>query len=123
LAEGGNAFYAVRWAPLPDLAADLLAPPLIRLGVPLPLAGKAFLVLSFALIAGGTVWLNRIVTARWRWWPLLGFLLLYNRSFLWGFINYLFGLGLALCGLALWLTLERRPRTRLLLSLAVALVG
>jgi hypothetical protein len=121
LAEGGNAFYAVRWAPLPDLAADLLVPPLIRLGVPLPFAGKAFVVLSFALISGGTVWLNRTATGRWRWWPLLAFLLLYNRSFLWGFINYLFGLGLALCGLALWLTLERRPRTRLLLSLPMAL--
>ena len=34
-------------------------------------------------------------------WPLLAFLLLYNRMFLWGFLNYLFGVGVALIGVAL----------------------
>jgi hypothetical protein len=108
IGEGGNAFYAVRWAPLPDLAADLVVPLLARL-LPLELAGKLFLVLIFALIAGGTLWLNRVATGRWRLWPLLAFLLLYDRILLWGFINYLFGLGLALCGVALWLAFEDRP--------------
>jgi hypothetical protein len=108
IAEGGNAFYAARWAPLPDLAADLVVPALARV-MPLELAGKAFLVLTFALIAGGTVWLNRVATGRWRMWPLLAFLLLYDRILLWGFINYLFGLGIAICGLALWLELEDGP--------------
>ena len=93
LAEGGNQFYAVCWAPLPDLAADLVVPALAHV-IPLELAGKLFLVLIFALIAGGTLWLNRAATGRWRLWPLLAFLLLYNRILLWGFINYLFGLGL-----------------------------
>src|SRR5580658_873254 len=85
IAEGGNAFYAVRWAPLPDLAADLIVPVLARV-MPLELAGKLFLLLISALIAGGVVWLNRVATGRWRLWPLLGFLLLYNRILLWGFI-------------------------------------
>jgi hypothetical protein len=40
-------------------------------------------------------------------WPLLAFLLLYNRTFLWGFLNYLFGIGVALTGTAMWLALER----------------
>ena len=60
------------------------------------------------LIAGGTVWLNRAATGRWRLWPLLAFLLLYNRIFLWGFLNYLFGIGLALVAAAAWLSLERK---------------
>ena len=77
--------------------------------MPLELAGKLFLVLTFALIAGGTLWLNRVATGRWRLWPLLAFLLLYDRILLWGFLNYLFGLGLAICGLALWLALEDKP--------------
>src|SRR5205085_9775505 len=34
-------------------------------------------------------------------------LLLYNRTYLWGFLNYLFGIGIALGGAALWLALER----------------
>ncbi len=111
LVEGGNQFYAVRWSPLPDLAEDLLVPALAHL-VPLELAGRLFLVLTFALLAGGTLWLNRVATGRWRWWGLLGFLLLYDRILLWGFLNYLFGLGIALCAIALWLALEEAPRWR-----------
>jgi hypothetical protein len=120
IATGGNEFYAVRWAPLPDLAADLIVPALAQ-AMPLELAAKLFLVLSFALLAGGTLWLNRIVSGRWRWWPLLAFALLYNRSFLWGFVNYLFGLGVALCGVALWLRLEERRWLRTPISAAVAI--
>ena len=120
IAGDGNEFYAVRWAPLPDLAADLVVPLLARV-MPLELAGKMFLVLGFALLASGTLWLNRIVSARWRWWPMLAFALLYNRSFLWGFINYLFGLGVALCGIALWLALDERRWLRVPVSAAVAL--
>jgi hypothetical protein len=122
LAEGGNAYYAVRWAPLPNLAADLIVPSVARL-MPLALAGKMFLVAIFALMAFGVAWLNRVVAGGWRLWPLMAFLFLYNRVFLWGFINYLFGLGVAFCGVALWLTMERgRIWLRILSSAGVALI-
>jgi hypothetical protein len=121
LAEGGNAFYAVQWAPLPNLAQDLIVPPLARV-MPLDIASKLFLVATFGLIAGGAVWLNRVATGAWRMWPLLTFMLLYNRTFLWGFLNYLFGVGVALAGTALWLALEReRLWLRALASTFVAL--
>jgi hypothetical protein len=121
LAEGGDAFYAVRWLALPNLAQDLIVPPLTRV-ISLDLAAKLFLVMVFALMAGGAMWLNRIAAGGWRLWPLLGFLLLYNRIFLWGFVNYLFGVGVALCGTALWLALEeRRWWLRVLASSLVAL--
>jgi len=107
LAEGGDTYYTVQWAVLPNLAEDLIVPPLARV-LPLDIAAKLFLVMIFALMAGGTMWLNRVVTGGWRPWPLLGFLLLYNRILLWGFLNYLFGIGVALGGTALWLALERR---------------
>jgi len=121
LAEGGNAFYAVRWVALPNLAEDLIVPPLARV-LPLDTAGKLFLVMIFALMAGGAVWLNRCATGGWRLWPLLAFLLLYNRILLWGFLNYLFGIGVALVGTAAWLALEgRRWWLRVLASSLVAL--
>jgi hypothetical protein len=121
LATGGDRFYAVRWAPLPNLAEDLVVPPLARL-VPLETAGKLFLVLIFALIAGGAVFLNRVATGGWRLWPLAAFLLIYNRTLLWGFLNYLFGIGIWLIGLGLWLALEgRRPSLRVLISCLAAL--
>jgi hypothetical protein len=121
LTEGGNAFYVVHWAPLPNLAQDLIVPPLARL-MPLELASRLFLVMIFGVIAGGTIWFNRVVTNGWRIWPLLSLLLLYNRSFLWGFANYLFGVGIALCGIALWLALEKKSwRIRAFASSLVAL--
>jgi hypothetical protein len=122
LAEGGDQFYAVRWAPLPNIAEDLIVPPLARL-TSLETAGKLFVIMTFGLIAGGALCLNRAATGGWRIWPLAAFLLLYNRTLLWGFLNYLFGLGAALLGVALWLALEgRRPSLRVVASSIAALV-
>jgi hypothetical protein len=122
LTTGGNAFYAVRWAPLPNLAGDLIVPMLARV-MPLDLAGKLFLVMIFGLIVGGAASLNRITHGGWRLWPLLTVAFLYNRQFLWGFVNYLFGLGVAVCGAALWLWLEpARIWLRLIASALVALL-
>ncbi len=121
LAEGGNQFYAVHWQPLPNLAQDLIVPPLARL-MPLELASTLFLVAIFGLVTSGAIWLNRVATGAWRMWPLLAFLLLYNRMFLWGFLNYLFGIGVALAGAALRLALEReRWWLRTLSAMIVAL--
>lgn len=119
LSEGGNAFYAVQWRPLPNLAQDLIVPPLARL-VSVAFASKLFLVVSFGMTAAAVVWLNRLATGGWRIWPLMAFLFLYNRVFLWGFVNYLFGIGVALCGIALWLSLEPQSRPIRVLASSLA---
>jgi len=114
-------YYATRWAPLPNLAMDAIVPLLARV-IPLEMAGKLFLVLTFAAVAGGAAWLNRVLHGRWSLWSLSGFLFLYNSMLEWGFVNFLFGLGLALCGLALWLASAAwPPLRRIALSAAVAL--
>jgi hypothetical protein len=122
LAEGGNAFYAVDWAAIPNLAEDLIVPPLSRV-LPLALAAKLFLVAIFALLAGGVLALNRFAAGGSRLWPLIAFLLLYSRVFLWGFLNYLFGIGLALLGAALWLKLEEAPRRRRIAASALVAIA
>lgn len=101
-------FYALAWHPLPNLAMDALVPPLLGF-LPLELAGRLFVALVFLLMAGGAAALHRVLFARWSAWPCLAFLLLYNRILLWGFLNYLFGVGLVLCALAAWIALHRRP--------------
>jgi hypothetical protein len=114
-------FYAVHWTPLPNLAMDLIVPVLATV-MPLETAGKVFLVLIFALIAGGGAWLNRVLHGRWSYWSLSVFLLLYNRILQWGYVNYLFGLGVATCALALWLgTISWPAGRRVLLSSGLAL--
>ncbi len=100
-------YYSVDWRPVPNLAMDATVPLLSRL-IPLAWAGKVFVLATFLLLTGGASALHRVLFGRWSLWPCLGFLLLYNRPFLWGFLNYLFGVGLALCGVAAWIALRER---------------
>ncbi len=108
-------YYEINWRPLPNLAMDLIVPPLAWI-MPLAAGGKVFLLAIFLLIAGGPMVLHRVLFGRWSVWPCLVFLLLYNRVFLWGFLNYLFGLGLAFWALAAWIWLRDRPGLRLPIS-------
>jgi hypothetical protein len=98
-------FFVVAWAPLPNLAMDGVVP-FLAAAMPLAWAGKVFILLIFLLVAGGTAAIHRILFQRWSAWPCLAFLLLYTRLLLWGFMGYLFGCGLALCGFAAWLALR-----------------
>src|SRR5438270_9776088 len=114
-------FYALDWRPIPNLAMDLVVPPLARI-MPLAWAGKAFLLAIFLLMAGGAASLHRVLFGRWSAWSLLAFLLLYNRILLWGFANFLFGVGLLLVATACWIALrERTSALRLLIAALFAL--
>jgi hypothetical protein len=114
-------YYAIAWRPVPDLAMDAVVPPLLRI-LPLEWAGKLFVAVTFFMLAAGAVALNRVTFRRWSAWPCLAFLLLYNRLLLWGFLNFLFGLGLALLAFAAWIVLQRRAAAlRAVLGLVMAL--
>jgi hypothetical protein len=96
--------------------------PFLALVMPLAWAGKIFVFLTFALLAGGTCALHRVLFRCWSPWPCLAFLLLYTRLLLWGFMGYLFGCGLALVFFAAWLALrERHWSLRVGLGLVFAL--
>ncbi|MBU6505895.1 MAG: hypothetical protein KGQ82_00170 [Alphaproteobacteria bacterium] len=100
-------YYALAWRPLPDLAMDALVPPLLAV-VSLQTAGKLFLVATYFLPTGGVAVLHRVLNGRWSAWSLTAFLLIYNRLLLWGFVNFLFGLGLAFWALAGWIAWRER---------------
>src|SRR5579875_399195 len=100
-------YLAVRWAPLPNLGMDGVVP-FLAMAMPLDVAGKLFIVLTFVLLAGGTAALHRVLDGRWSSWTLLAFLLLYTRLLLLGFMGYLFGCGLALAAFAAWIALRHR---------------
>jgi len=120
-AEQLRQYYVIDWQVVPNLAMDLLVPLLARL-MPLSAAMKLFIIVSFALIAAGTALVHRAHTGRWSIWPLFVFLFLYGQIFLLGFLNYLFGLGLALIAFSLWIGRERRAGAlRLAISSGFAL--
>jgi hypothetical protein len=113
LADDGHSeylsrYYRIRWDILPNLAIDVLVPALARL-VGIEVAGKIFIGLTLFLLSGGVIALHYALHERWSWWPLTAFLFLFNSILLWGFLNYLFGLGLAIWCFAGWVAHRHRP--------------
>jgi hypothetical protein len=67
--------------------------------------------------------LQRALYGRWSAWPLFGGIFVYNGFLFVGLMNYLFGVGAAIFGLAAWIGLSNRnPILRALVSLAFCAV-
>jgi hypothetical protein len=101
-------FYEIQWQIIPNLIMDFIVPTLARV-MNIYLAGQLFLISTFVVILSGTLALNRALTGRWSVLPLVAAPLLYNNLLLVGVMNYLFGVGLALWALAVWISLRDRP--------------
>lgn len=114
--------YHVDWAIIPNLTMDLLVPPLARLVGIYP-AGQLFLLLVVALLVSGPMALYRALHGHWSAWPLLVVPFVYNGVFLFGLVNYLFGVGLAVWGAAAWIALSDRPLWRRAVFAALLVPG
>lgn len=115
--------YEVAWQPLPNLAMDVLVPPLARI-IGADTASWLFVALTLLLVASGAVALHAALCGSVAFAPLGAFLLLYNRELLWGFLSFVFGVGLALWIFAAWIWLRQRQgrwRTPLFGALTLAL--
>lgn len=123
LPQGWQAFYVPRHDLIPNLALDVLAGHLIAWGVSPNVALRAFAALAFLSIALGVSALSWSVNRRPPWLALLVFPLCFNRYFVWGFLNYIFSIGLGMLLLALWIVVrdaEKKP-VRYLGMVAVSL--
>lgn len=115
-------YYAPFLRPIPNLAFDAVALVLAQM-LPLWLAGKVVIAITFAVMLGGVIYLHRVVHGHWSVWPCLAIFFLYNRLFLWGFVGNLLSLGLAIWGTAVFLQLRHaRPVLRLAVNSALALI-
>ena len=102
-----NPYYEVRWALYPNLAMDLLVPQLARL-FSVENATRLFLLLSQLLIVGGALVLERVVKGRAQIAGFAALMFLYCLPFSWGFVNFEFGLGVALWAVAGYLAVAER---------------
>jgi hypothetical protein len=100
-------FYRIVWSVVPNLAVDVILPPVIQL-IGEFAAGKVFIVTIFILQVTGIAAIQRAYYGRVTFAPLLGTLFLYNLCLLYGLINYLLSVALALWAVAGWLHLRRR---------------
>ena len=97
------------WAIIPNLAADVIVPPLLHL-MPVHVAGRCLLGAVLLLNLAGVIALHGALFRRISLWPLASGIVAYNSTFLLGFLNWQIGSGLAMLCAAAWLTWrEHRP--------------
>lgn len=101
-------FYETAWAPIPNLVMDLAVPKLVP-WFDVYTAGRIFIGLTLLLMLLGPMVLQRTLYGRWSGWPLVGGLFVYNGFLFVGLMNYLFGVGVAVFGVAVWMALAERP--------------
>ena len=102
-----NPFYQTAWAFYPNLAMDLAIPQLARL-ISVENASRLFLLLSQILIVSGALVIERVVKGCVQLSGFVAVMFLYCLPFTWGFLNFEFGLGVALWGIAAALKVEER---------------
>jgi hypothetical protein len=101
-----KAAYAPAPAPLPNLAVDLIVTQLLRFFGVLT-AGSIFLTLTLLLFVAGCHRLGRAIHGSPTWLALPCCFIAYNSNFLYGFVNYSFGVGLFCVTLSYWLEWRR----------------
>ena len=94
--------YAPHWAVIPNLAVDLILPPLLSI-MPVHIAGRLLLAVALVLPVIGSVLYSQAVFARRSYWSIAVCLVACNGLFLLGFVNFQLAIGLALVCAAAWL--------------------
>ena len=101
--------YRIEWQVLPNLAMDVFVPFLGQFtGV--PVAGRAFIFMTFSVLLLGSLAVNSALYGRVTLGGVMALAFLYNSILIWGFLNYLFGLGIALLAFAAFMRLYEATR-------------
>ena len=103
-----NPYYAVEWKFILNQACDLIVPQIARLtGV--DIAMKLFLFASQILIVSGAMAVEATIKGRTQFAGIVAVMMLYAVPLAWGLVNFAFGVGVALWGIAIWLRLQKSP--------------
>ena len=109
-AADANPFYQIAWAAYPNLAMDLIVPRFASL-IGVETATRLFYLLSQVMVVTGAIAIEQIVKRRFHIAGFVALIFLYSLPFAWGFVNFEFGLGLALWGIAAYLATQERTWT------------
>jgi hypothetical protein len=113
--------YVPHWAIIPNLATDLIWPPLMRV-VPVYVAGRIVIGAMVLLPVLGTVAYHRACFGVRSWWPLAAGLVGYHAAVLLGFLNFDISLGVALLLAAGWISWRNSHPLRTVLLVGVGAV-
>ena len=101
--ENVQKLFSLVWIPVPNVAIDLVMLLIIKV-VSIEVAGKLFLTILVILFALGTHLVGTAVSKTTPpWMALVAAFLIYNSTFIYGFLNYNFGVALFLLTFGLWL--------------------
>ncbi len=114
--------YEPHWRIIPNLAVDLVLPPLLHI-LPIHVAGRLVLAASLFLPLAGVLAYSRALFGRPTLWSLGSALVAYNAGFLLGFENFLLSVGAALLVASIWIAMrETRPWTAVVATTCGAIV-
>ena len=118
----GDLFWARFYQPgsfmVPDVALDAGLLGLLWLGLGIVLAAKVFLVVTYLVFVGGVCALAWALRAYDPVKIVLAAVLFTSGALLWGLVDYMLGIGVALALLAVWINAERPLR-----HLGIAMAG
>lgn len=125
IAQGNTDFLAshfnIVWKLVPNLAFDLIGPPLVWV-FGLEWGGKLFLILTVVLVGVGGWFLSQTLFGTASPMVLLIFAVTFNQAMWYGFMNFIFAMGLTLIFVGVWIRLRDKPVQRLIFGLAAAAV-
>ena len=107
LPEGWSRYYEVRPELVPNLALDILARWFVVIGFSPEISLRIFSGIAFFSIPLGALILSGVVNRNVPWMALLAFPFAFNLYFIYGFLNYILSIGLALLIIALWVKNSR----------------
>jgi hypothetical protein len=107
LTQANNPAYEAHWGVSTNIAMDVVVPAFAR-WMSVATAAKAFLGAGQVLVVTGAVFLEWVIKGRHRLGGPAALLALSSLPFAWGMVNFTFGMGLAVCGAALWIRLRSR---------------
>ncbi|HLJ52090.1 MAG TPA: hypothetical protein VKT24_01820, partial [Rhizomicrobium sp.] len=116
---GASHYYRVAWAFLPNLAGEAIVPPLAKL-TNLEIATKIFLTVTVWLWVLGPAAIQHALFGRFGLGGILAAAFTYNATFMWGFFNFDFAMGLSFLVLAAWIATDGKRHLIYLAGFAAA---
>ncbi len=107
--------YQVTWGALANIGGDVVVVGLRMLtGWPVEWISLVQVAVFAVGLVPAVMLLHRALFGSWSWWPLASALLVFNYVLLYGFVNYMAGVPLAIALAAAWILLRERPLALLL---------
>ena len=117
----GNVFWSARYSfqgiLIPNAILDAAVLSLMRLGLPISLAGSTFLLLCYAVFVIGFISLSKLRQAPIIVTTSLGSMMFYTGCIVYGLVNFVTGVGVAMLAASFWMRDEASIARRFLIAI------